>query len=329
MFIKNSECFNGYGRAPYVCCTPDIDYTTTTATDRNNPTPSQQPTQPTNVISPSNGKGNVLPVPPDCGPLSLGDKIYNGNDTALDEYPWMVLLGYTEKNGQVAFDCGGSLINQRYVLTAAHCVKGAIETEIGPLKTIRLGEYDLSKEIDCIVDDCNKKVIELGYEEVIPHPEFNTRSLNRYHDIALIRLNADVSYSDFVRPVCLPLAATRRAINVGEELIVAGWGRTLLSRKSNVKQHLAVPVNDHGTCARKFTDRGITLLESQLCAGGDYARDSCDGDSGGPLMRQGQMDRWFLEGVVSFGNRCGLQGWPGVYTRVADYIDWIRSSLKP
>uniref|UniRef100_W8BLL3 CLIP domain-containing serine protease n=1 Tax=Ceratitis capitata TaxID=7213 RepID=W8BLL3_CERCA len=330
-FLQKSQCVNGYGQSPYVCCTPDKGFasnptpvrttTTTPTTTTRRPVPFRPP-------SPGNGNGNVLPVPPECGPTSLNDKIYNGRDTALDQYPWMVLLEYTQKNGQPILNCGGSLINQRYVLTAGHCVVGAIETEVGPLATIHLGEYDISKEIDCIQQDCNTKVVKLGYEQVIPHPQYKPNNNNRHHDIALIRLAEDVTYSDFIRPVCLPLASTRQAIDVGELLTVAGWGRTLLARQSNVKQELAVPVVDHDSCARKFSTRHVNLITSQLCAGGEFSKDSCDGDSGGPLMRQNAQNRWYLEGVVSFGNRCGLEGWPAVYTRVADYIDWIQQSLR-
>ncbi|XP_054725162.1 serine protease 7 [Anastrepha obliqua] len=331
-FLQKSQCTNGYGQSPYVCCTPDKGFTS--SNDGSNPMPvtSTTTTRRPSIVkppSPSNGKGNVLPVPPACGPNSLDNKIYNGKDTPLDQYPWMVLLEYTQKNGKPILNCGGSLINQRYVLTAGHCVVGAIETEVGPLSTIHLGEYDISTEIDCIQEDCNKEVVKLGYEQVIPHPQYQPNNNNRHHDIALIRMAEDVTYTDFIRPVCLPMASSRQAINVGELLTVAGWGRTLLARQSNVKQELAVPVVDHDECARKFSSRNVNLITSQLCAGGEFSKDSCDGDSGGPLMRQSDRNRWYLEGVVSFGNRCGLEGWPAVYTRVADYVDWIEQTLRP
>lgn len=98
------------------------------------------------------------------------------------------------------------------------------------------------------------------------------------------------------------------------------------ARQSNIKQRLDVPVADPNYCAEKFATRRINVISSQLCAGGDFSRDSCDGDSGGPLMRY--REAWYLEGVVSFGNRCGLEGWPGVYTRVSEYIDWIEGAIR-
>ncbi|XP_065357920.1 serine protease 7 [Calliphora vicina] len=328
-FLRESQCTNGHGNPPYVCCTADKNYAQTPTTSA---TIVEQTTPTTTLIkdaAPSNGMGNVLPQPPRCGPDPLDGKIYNGIDTVLDQYPWMVLLEYRSKNGQPVLNCGGSLINQRYVLTAAHCVKGEIETSVGPLSRIRLGEYDISSEIDCLGSDCNNKVLEVGFEEVIPHPQYDPKNINRYHDIALIRLDQDIDYNDFIRPVCLPVATTKQDINTGALLTVAGWGRTLLARQSNVKKQLDVPVNDHDACVQKFSSRKINIGSSQLCAGGEFAKDSCDGDSGGPLMRKAYMKRWYLEGIVSFGNRCGLEGWPGVYTRVADYSDWIQSSLRP
>lgn len=93
---------------------------------------------------------------------------------------------------------------------------------------IRLGEYDINTEIDCIGQDCNNKVLELGFEEVIPYPEYDPTNQNRHHDIALIRLSQDVDYNDFIRPVCLPLPQSKQEIRSGALLTVAGWGRTLL-----------------------------------------------------------------------------------------------------
>lgn len=119
-FLRASQCSSGTGQFPYVCCNPFDTYKPTEA--------------PTNEITQtSNGVGNKLPDPGECGPVATGNKIYNGNNTDIDEFPWMVLLEYQNKQGVRQFSCGGVLINQRYVLTVAHCLKGVIEMKIGKL----------------------------------------------------------------------------------------------------------------------------------------------------------------------------------------------------
>ncbi|KAH8359340.1 hypothetical protein KR093_006079, partial [Drosophila rubida] len=332
MFLRDSQCDNGFGRQPYVCCTRDKGYTqlttpTTPATITTTSSTARTVIQP-NPTSANGGQGeSLLPRAPACGPNSFLDRIYNGNDTAIDEFVWMALLEYTNRKGGRELNCGGSLINNRYILTAAHCVTGQISTEVGQLSRVRLGEYDLSKDIDCVNGVCNKPVLEIGVEEVTVHPQYVAEDNNRHHDIALIRLNQPVELNEYIAPVCLPLANTRSAINTDDKLVVSGWGRTLLARQSNIKQRIDLPVADQNYCKTKFATKKISVISSQLCVGGEYIRDSCDGDSGGPLMRY--KDAWYLEGVVSFGNRCGLEGWPGVYTRVTEYMDWIIGAIRP
>ncbi|EDV93353.1 GH18317 [Drosophila grimshawi] len=341
-FLQNSQCLNGFGRQPYVCCTRDTNFadmqrttanmpvevtTTTTTTIRSTDTTTATTTTSTTQTSTNNNGNNLLPQAPACGPNSFQNRIYNGNDTALDDFVWMALLEYRSRDGQRLLNCGGSLINNRYILTAAHCVTGEILTVVGQLIQVRLGEYDIGSDLDCVNDLCNPPILEFGVEDVIPHPQYDPASRHKHHDIALVRLNAPVTLNAYIQPVCLPLASVRSAIDNMEQLVVSGWGRTLLRRQSNIKQRLDVPVSDPDYCVKKFATRNIDVIPSQLCAGGEFSQDSCDGDSGGPLMRF--KNAWYLEGVVSFGNRCGLEGWPGVYTRVANYMDWIENTIRP
>lgn len=86
-------------------------------------------------------------------------------------------------------------------------------------------------------------------------------------------------------------------------------------------------------CNSVYNAAHVNLGEGQICAGGELGKDSCRGDSGGPLMyaftEPGALN-WFVTGIVSFGpSPCGLQGWPGVYTKVSEYVPWIISKLRP
>lgn len=117
---------------------------------------------------------------------------------------------------------------------------------------------------------------------------------------------------------------------VGNRLFVAGWGRTEYANKSPVKLKLEVPVKSLPSCRDTFRRANVNVRDRQICAGGEGGRDSCSGDSGGPLMHTASNDssQWYVEGIVSFGARCGTEGWPGIYTRVNRYLDWISTNVR-
>lgn len=98
-------------------------------------------------------------------------------------------------------------------------------------------------------------------------------------------------------------------------------------RQSAIKQHVELPLVNHLECVTKYSDLGITLSNNQICAGGVYGYDTCDGDSGNPLMKIA-TNTWVVEGIVSFGLGCGLEGFPAVYTKVSNYEDWILKNIR-
>lgn len=201
-----------------------------------------------------------------------------------------------------------------------------------------MGEWDLTLEKDCQVDEkqnnyCTDSPLDIAIEEKIPHESYNPQSRNQQNDIALLRLQTKIQYTTFVTPICLPTANYLRNSNFeGVSFVAAGWGKTETVSQSNVKLKVSVGSVSLSSCNNVYGRQGVVLGQTQICAGGERGFDTCRGDSGGPLMAvdTDATDRyWFLAGVVSFGpSPCGQEGWPGVYTRVGAYVDWIESKLR-
>ncbi|XP_068632384.1 phenoloxidase-activating enzyme 1-like [Battus philenor] len=321
-FLRQSQCgFQGY--VPRVCCGPLPSQRPSTTLP-----PPPQTTKPlVEGVVDSVVPEDSFPTPQDkCGIDTNGDRIFGGQFTDLDEFPWMVLQGYLTKANKMTYQCGGVLLNHRYELTAAHCVVGEIETAVGKLKSVRLGEYDIQTEIDCIDGECADPYQEIAVLSAHPHPGFVDGKVNREDDIALVRLAQRAKYTFFVKPICLPETSLR--LSEGSDVFVAGWGKTLRGNRSPVKLKLGMPIFNRAQCFQKYKKVGADLTEKQICAGGAFAEDACRGDSGGPLMRRRPNGVWETVAVVSFGYGCGREGWPGVYTSIASYLDWIKNTMR-
>ncbi|KAK3909569.1 Melanization protease 1 [Frankliniella fusca] len=364
-FLQRSTC--GFeGRNPKVCC-PGLDPVQTQGGGTFTPSP-PRPTRPTPppTESPWNNRPatsrppsrpptqpfddrNDRPVNVEkepnlrllphnvCGPSS-SDRIINGNKTNVFDFPWMARLGYTNRNGNVAYRCGGSLINSRYVLTAAHCVEGGKSTET--LTTVRLGENDVATEIDCSIisgtEVCAPPVVDVDVEEVVSHPDFSLQGTNRLqNDVALVRLARRVQFTEAVKPICLPVGKEQFKDLDRKKVTVAGWGVTEYGQSSPSLLQVNVPVVPGQQCVDVYKSEVRISPNKQLCAGGTRAGDSCQGDSGGPLKYAGIGHqtgdlRTVQFGIVSFGpKRCGSEGMPGVYTRVGYYMQWILRNMRP
>ncbi|XP_063709466.1 serine protease easter-like [Culicoides brevitarsis] len=318
-FLRDSHCGNR-NEQPLVCCSPD-------AIQRE--IPSQQVA--------ARQSETLFPVPGSCGIQSTA-RIFGGTKATIGEFPWTALIKYRNKFNQSSFQCSGALINAKYVVTAAHCINGVEIHKFWYPMEVRLGEWDLSTGIDCIVDgidfDCADPHLDVKIQQIIVHESYIPTSPNQYHDIALLRLTENIPFTEFIRPICLPFADHLRKQDFTKlKFWVAGWGRTEKSGKSNVLMKLLVPGFDTQQCSKQYKGERIFITSNQLCAGGQDGKDSCSGDSGAALMtidtEEGEQPYWYLAGMVSFGPKpCGMKGWPGVYTKISEYIEWIEAHVK-
>ncbi|XP_005185513.2 serine protease easter [Musca domestica] len=282
--------------------------------------------------------GNQLPQPGECG-KNLSKRILGGNVTEIDEFPWMALIQYKTAPDRFGFYCGGSLINSRYVLTAGHCLKHPDMPPSWELYGVRLGEWDLTLDPDCTVDngvkDCIEPYVDVRIDYAIAHPSYIPTSKDQFNDIAIIRLMDSVGHFKHLIPICLPVASSiRTKLFTAHAMDVAGWGVTEKGTASAVKLKIMVNVWNVTRCQKTYQTFQMAInSDYQMCAGGEDGIDTCRGDSGGPLMVIETVEKrnvYFAAGVVSYGPRpCGLEGWPGVYTRVGSYMDWIIANMLP
>lgn len=231
--------------------------------------------------------------------LNRAGKIVGGFQIDVIEVPYQVSLQRNSRH-----HCGGSIIDEGWVLTAAHCT----ENTDPKIYTVRVGSSEHAT---------GGRLVPV--KAIHNHPDYDNE--DTVFDFSLLELGEPLEFDDVVQPIDL----------VQEEpadesmSLVTGWGHTQSPQESNkVLRAVAVPVVNREECAKAYEKVG-PVTESMLCAG--YAKeggkDACQGDSGGPLVVEGQ-----LAGVVSWGQGCAVPGFPGVYSNVAYVRDWIKKVSK-
>jgi len=254
------------------------------------------------------------PIPPgggnnnnngDCGRKPAG--IVGGTEATPYSIPWQV--GLVSPGGNRPF-CGGTLISDRHVLTAAHCTGG------GRRKIdVIVGEHSVTSSSDGTRHTVCR---------VVNHPRYKNPS-GQNNDFSILHLDKPVQIGRRAVPACLATSSMGGSFLVGKKMTVSGWGTTSSGGSTALRlRHVSVPGVSNSQCKRAYS----SLTDAMLCAaeaGGGV--DSCQGDSGGPLTYT-TGGKTYLVGVVSFGIGCAKPGYPGVYARVTKEIGWINSELN-
>ncbi|XP_055850907.1 proclotting enzyme [Episyrphus balteatus] len=305
--------------SPNLVLIPQMKPVTTTTTT----TTTSRPVEPSALGPDSNDLDILTGVidQEDCGQQehSTG-RIVGGTEAPNGQWPWMAAI-FLHGPKRTEFWCGGSLVGSKYVLTAAHCTRDSRQKPFAARQfTVRLGDIDLS------TDDEPSAPVTFGVREVRAHERFSR--IGFYNDIAILVLDRPVRKSKYVIPVCLPRIGRMPPKDrlPGRRATVVGWGTTYYGGKESTSQRQAeLPIWRNEDCDRSYFQ---PINENFLCAGySDGGVDACQGDSGGPLMMRYDT-RWIQLGIVSFGNKCGEPGYPGVYTRVSQYLDWIHNHTR-
>jgi len=244
-------------------------------------------------------------------------RVVNGQRTNYAEWPWQISLRQW-RTATFLHKCGAALLTENWAITAAHCVVNVDPDSL----LLRMGEYDLGDESPEQYTYQDRKVA-----IVVTHTKFDPLTFE--YDLALMRFHEPVEFKPNVLPVCLPETDDKL---VGETAWVTGWGRLYEEGPlPSVLQEVDLPIVNNTECENMYEKAGYRehIPEIFICAGYSAGgKDSCEGDSGGPMTIRRKDGRFQLAGVISWGIGCAKQNQPGVMTRISHFKDWIQTFLK-
>ncbi len=232
--------------------------------------------------------------------------IIGGDEVVAGKYKFMVNLIYKDQDLWQGHFCGGSLIRDDLILTAAHCVDGEIAEDI----EVSAGRTNLSKDIE----GGQRRYV----SKIIIHQDYSYRTTD--NDIALVYLEEPFELNDNVQLISFDSSNYQL-----DKLTVIGWGNTSTYQYNYPKNLMEVDVNfiANDTCNSRFWMNGA-VTDNMFCAGFDKGgKDSCQGDSGGPIFLTTETGDYVQAGIVSWGEGCARRRRPGIYTKLSNYNDWI------
>uniref|UniRef100_A0A7E4V2X1 limulus clotting factor C n=1 Tax=Panagrellus redivivus TaxID=6233 RepID=A0A7E4V2X1_PANRE len=233
----------------------------------------------------------------------LNNGIVGGHPAQPYSWPWQTLI---HPGGSV---CSGSIVADRWVISAAHCFDGVPENTVEVYSGVFGRRHPYPKT--------SHKV-----RKIYLHPKYGSHGFN--DDVALLELDDSITFNHYTQPVCLP--SNDSSVVVPPNMAwVTGWGYLMDGGPlSNTLQQVHLPFVDINTCERNYGSHWINKA-LHICAGKE-GKDACQGDSGGPLVVESSGGPWFQYGITSFGGKCGEKNQPGVFTRVSNFCSWIEAT---
>ncbi|KAF5287287.1 hypothetical protein FQR65_LT02160 [Abscondita terminalis] len=265
-----------------------------------------------------------------CGFQHNDDRFDSNNSTALDEYPWLVHILFADVEDEYNHfrdRCNGVLINNRYVLTTKYC---AIFPE-----SVKLGQYDTNRTISCVnntdLEECNEPILKIPVENEI----FRVDTLKGLDDFALLRLAEKVTFTDYIRPICLPLDDSE--VIERSELFFSGWGA---HNESNItKKKLKYRPTDLSKCLELDVEKSqVPSSVVPVCLKPERNNTVlvCSGDGSGPAMYSNKRMQWFADSIItkvyydeSVLNLCSNKMPIAGIKITMDVVEWILSVIRP